>query len=91
MRTNEEVREYQIKNLNEMGTKSLLNAVKVMREACDEAERVIKQAEGQIDARIAAMVIHRLAWGHVNATGDIECALDRVHDISEAEKWVPDE
>jgi hypothetical protein len=49
----------------------LMQVIKIMRDACDDAER--RAAAG--DSRAIQAVLHKLTWGFANASSGIETAM----------------
>ena len=63
----------------------LMTVVKGMRDACDDAERIIKDKH-RTGINKAAQVVHAMAWGWANASIGIESALNQLERESEIEK-----
>jgi hypothetical protein len=63
---------------------NLAKAIRVMRDACDKAEREV--AGGSTACR---RVLHELTWGLANATSSIESAMSNVEDARIAESLQP--
>lgn len=58
-------------NMQEQVAAELMQAIKIMRDACDDAER--RAAAG--DSRAIQTVLHKLTWGFANASNGIESAM----------------
>lgn len=62
-------------------TSQLAMAIRTMRDACDRAERTIRDGDGNACMR----VMHALTWGLANASSHIETALshnEEAHSIN---------
>lgn len=68
-------------SMKPIATERLLTAVRIMREACDDAERAIKDKRNN-DLEKIRRTIHTLTWGHANAVGGITSAINHVNDWS---------
>ena len=69
----------------------LLQTVKTMREAADNAERAVKELEDgrypRTPLEAIAKVQHSLTWGMANAWSSTENALMRIQDHEERQKY----
>lgn len=65
--------------MNNRVHENLKAAIKIMRDACDDAERHISaisnDARNDQDATAISRVLHTLAWGQANAATHIENAM----------------
>lgn len=55
----------------------LMSVIALMRETCDDAERIIKDTH-RSNINKAAQVMHTFSWGWANASTGIESALNQV-------------
>ena len=60
--------------MNKYAEEQLRCAIKIMRDACDEAEEYVNM-EGALDHRRVTNVIHSLQWGMANSTFHIESTI----------------
>lgn len=70
--------------MNNRVHENLKAAIKIMRDACDDAERHISaindDAQDNRDSAAISRVLHTLAWGQANATTHIENAMTAHND-----------
>jgi len=63
----------------------LKQAIKTMRDTCDEAERKLDYDAPPLE--VISMIINSLAWGYAHATTSIQTAINGINREWEKREW----